>query len=270
MTRWHEDDLAGRILASEDGPHWTVVRLPAEAEADDPLGRREGAALCPERYDLDELAAIRTVLGRSYAALYQQRPTAKEGEMFRRSWFRLVRAAPAAARRVRYWDKAGTEGAGAYTCGVLMARTPERRYVVESVVRGQWNAGEREAVIRQTAVLDRQQVGPVDIVVEQEPGSGGKESAENTIRSLAGFAVCADRVTGDKVVRAEPFAAQAQAGNVDLLDAAWTAGYLDRLASFPMGKYKDDVDASSGAFNRLALGAPGGVLVQGKAKGWIV
>jgi predicted phage terminase large subunit-like protein len=93
----------------------------------------------------------------------------------------------------------------------------------------------------------------VQIFVEQEPGSGGKESAEATIRNLAGFTVKADRVTGDKVTRAEPFAAQAGGRNVKLVKADWNRGYLDRLMSFPHGAYKDDADASSGAFNNLSV-----------------
>lgn len=255
MTRWHEDDLAGRILASEDGPNWTVVRLPAEAEENDPLGRPVGAALCPERYDLKALADIRRVLGNSYHALYQQRPTDREGEFFKRGWFEIVGAAPTTARRVRYWDKAGTAGGGAYTCG---ARVAEARgiYYIEDVLRGRWDAGEREATIRQTAELDGR---AVTVWHEQEPGSGGKESAEATTRNLAGFAVHADRVTGDKVYRAEPLAAQAQAGNVKLVRGQWNAAFLAEIAAFPMGKYKDQVDAASGAFNRLALQPQAGV-----------
>ena len=87
--------------------------------------------------------------------------------------------------------------------------------------------------------------------VEQEPGSGGKESAEATIRNLIGFRCFADRVTGNKVIRAEPFAAQVQGGNVRLVAGNWHYAYLDELESFPNGKFKDQVDASSGAFARL-------------------
>jgi len=75
QSRVHQDDLAGRILKSPDGPHWTVVQLPAEAEEDDPLGRALGAALIPERYGRRALASIRAAIGADeYAALYQQRP----------------------------------------------------------------------------------------------------------------------------------------------------------------------------------------------------
>jgi predicted phage terminase large subunit-like protein len=91
--------------------------------------------------------------------------------------------------------------------------------------------------------------------VEQEPGSAGKESAENTIRNLAGYRVFADRVTGSKEVRAEPFAAQIQGGNVYLIAGPWHREYLDELEQFPRGRFRDQVDASTGAFNRLVGGS---------------
>ena len=249
MTRWHEDDLAGRILVSEDKNDWTVISLPAEAEENDPLHREPGAALCPDRFNLNDLKRIKTVLGNSYFALYQQRPTAPEGGMFKREWFEIVPQVPVNARRVRYWDKAGTTDAGAFTAGVKMAIDSDGIFYIEDLIRGQWAATEREAIIKQTAMVD----GPgVEIWVEQEPGSGGKESAESTIRNLAGFTIRADRVTGDKITRAEPFAAQAGGRNVKLKQGDWNRGYLDRLTVFPFGTYKDDIDASSGAFNKIS------------------
>ena len=93
------------------------------------------------------------------------------------------------------------------------------------------------------------------IGIEQEPGSGGKASAETSIRNLAGFSVHADRVSGDKVSRAGPFAAQAEAGNVKLLRGAWNQGYLEELCAFPLAALKDQVDATSGAFNKLHSGS---------------
>lgn len=260
LTRWHEDDLAGRLLelarSSPEADQWTVLRLPAIAEetgsTDDP--RAEGEPLWPSKYSLDALAKIRMQSTYEWHALYQQRPSAREGNMFKRSWFELVRAVPTEALRVRYWDKAGTTDAGAYTAGVLMTWANGVFYV-EDVVRGQWSAHQREQVIKQTAQLDAQRYGNrVYIWLEQEPGSGGKESAENTVRNLAGYPVFAEPVHGDKALRAEPFAAQAEAGNVRLREADWNTAYLNELTSFPNGKYKDQVDASSGAFNKLALG----------------
>lgn len=252
MTRWHEDDLAGRLLLSEDAASWHVVNLPALAEDDDLIGRKPGAALCPERYDENALARLKKVLGNSFYALYQQRPTAPEGDFFKRQWFEIVKAIPANCAFVRYWDKAGTAGDGDYTAGVLMARSQDDRFFVGDVVRGQWAATERENIIKQTAELDRQRYGHVVTWWEQEPGSGGKESAEATSRNLAGFSGYFERVTGDKMTRAEPLAAQAGAGNVKLLQGPWNAGYLSELTTFPNGLHDDQIDGSSGAFNKLA------------------
>jgi len=255
MTRWHTDDLAGRILASEDAGNWTVVNLPAEAEAGDALGRAPGAALCPERFDLARLAEIKTVLGSwAYAALYQQRPAPAEGGMFKREWFAIVDALPAGCTFVRWWDKAATAKGGDYSAGVLLARAADGRFYVADVQRGQWSSDERNRVMAQTAALDamRRQGSSLEIWMEQEPGSSGKESADLSISQLAGHAVWAETSSGSKEVRAQPLAAQCEAGNVRLLRGAWNAAYIDELTSFPFGANDDQVDASSGAFNKLA------------------
>jgi predicted phage terminase large subunit-like protein len=119
-------------------------------------------------------------------------------------------------------------------------------------VYGCWSALEREQEIRALAAMDRRNIkGPYEIGVEQEPGSGGKESAEATIRNLAGYSVFADRVTGSKQVRAEPFAAQVQGGNVSPVAVDWVRDFLDEAESFPSGRFKDQIDAAAGAFARL-------------------
>ena len=111
-------------------------------------------------------------------------------------------------RSGRYWDKAGTADRGAFTAGVLMHKCKDGTYVIEHIVRGRWSALDREARIKQYTEADRKKYPGVKIWVEQEPGSGGKESVEATIRNLAGYSVYADKVTGSKQVRAQPFAAQ--------------------------------------------------------------
>jgi predicted phage terminase large subunit-like protein len=179
---------------------------------------------------------------------WQVRP---EGVLFHRDWFAIVEQGPEKATRVRYWDKAATEGGGARTAGVLIAKTAQKQFFIENVVCGQWSALQRERIMRETAERD----GPkVKIYLEQEPGSGGKESAEASVRNLAGFTVHADRVTGSKVERARPLAAQCEAGNVRIVHGSWNHDYLEELCSFPLGSFCDRVDASSGAFNKLAGG----------------
>lgn len=251
MTRWHADDLAGRILASQGAQDWRVVSLPALAEENDPLGRAPGRALCPERFDESALASIRTVLGEyGFSALYQQRPLPASGGMFKRQWLTIVSAGPASAEaRVRYWDRAATAGGGDYTVGARMSKTADGIFHVEDVVRGQWSSGERDAVILQTAQTDPP--GTV-IWLEQEPGSGGVDSVAALTRKLAGYAVRADKVTGDKVTRADPLASQCEAGNVRLVAGPWNAAFIDELCAFPFGANDDQVDSASGAFGKVS------------------
>ena len=87
--------------------------------------------------------------------------------------------------------------------------------------------------------------------IEQEPGSGGKESAEATIRRLAGYDVYAERVTGSKEVRAEPFIAQAEGHNIKLVNGTWNETFLDEASVFPVGRHDDQIDAAVGAFSKL-------------------
>lgn len=269
QTRWHEDDLSGRLIATEgDEPEgWTVIHL--EAIKDDappeypatfhplPDGRKTGEALNPERYPAEKLNKIRNRIGvYFFGALYQQRPRPRDGDMFKRGNFEIVATVPRMDRLVRYWDKAGTKDAGAYTAGVLMGRAGAAFYVLDMVM-GQWEPATRERVISQTLTADKAAYGHVITYIEQEPGSGGKESAESTIRNNSGYTVLADRPTGDKETRAEPLAAQVGIGNVKLLTGAWNGRYLDILTSFPKGAVKDPVDASSGAFSHLAIASGG-------------
>ncbi len=274
MTRWHEDDLAGHLLAMEaDEPEgWHVVDMPALADGarsdlpatctieDDP--REPGEALCPERYNAERLEKIRARIGQYYFdSLYQQRPRPRSGGMFPID-VPLIDRAPETARRVRYWDTAGASaGKGDYTAGVLMAHADDR-WIVEDVAHGQWPAAERNTRIRQTAALDEAR-GSVRQVIEQPPGMA-KEATDAIVRLLAGYVVEADPVRGDKVSRAEPLAAQWQAGNVVVVKADWTRQYLDECAAFPFGRHDDQVDASSGAFRFLLGGPPAAPIAGGQ------
>jgi predicted phage terminase large subunit-like protein len=251
MTRWHTDDLAGRILESEQASEWEVVSLPAIAEENDLLHREQGSALCPERYDVMSLLNIKKTLGSaSFTSLYQQKPVPSEGYLFKRQWFQIIDCAPTNVQRVRAWDKAATEGAGDFTSGVLLSRDTQGIFYIEDVRNVQLSSGSRDALIRQIAALDGTSV---PIYGEQEPGSSGKDAALAFIRMLSGYSVYCDTVSGSKVVRAQPFAAQCEAGNVKLVKGEWNAIYLDQLCSFPYGKNDDMIDATSLAFNKLSL-----------------
>jgi predicted phage terminase large subunit-like protein len=93
--------------------------------------------------------------------------------------------------------------------------------------------------------------GRVQIVIEQEPGSSGVDSVRHEIRMLGGHSVVADKVTGSKDIRLEPFASQAEAGNVQLKRGDWNGTYIDEMCAVPNGKYRDQADASGGAYNKL-------------------
>ena len=252
MQRLHEQDLTGFLMDGGNGEHWEHVVIPAETDG--------GKSFWPEQFPPEMLERIKSTNPYVYAGQYMQRPAPLGGGMFPVERFEIVEHPPVPKdiqATIRSWDKAGTSGGGAYTAGVLMHKLKDGRYVVADVQRGQWSAIDRERKIRQTAEMDGQ---GVKVVIEQEPGSGGKESAESTIRSLSGFRVEADRVTGDKETRAEPYAAQVQGGSVCLVRGDWNRPFMNEHETFPNGQYKDQVDAAAGAFAHLS---PIGAGIQG-------
>lgn len=252
MTLWHEDDIGARAVASEPG-RWTVLKLPALATDDDALGREPGRALWSARYDEKALERIRDVMRktdgeRGFEALYQQNPTPREGSFFKVGKLEIVEALPAKLRLARAWDKASSEGTGNYSAGVKMGADEEGIFYIADVVRGQWSTDVRNAAIRQTAQLDGKEVkirGP------QDPGAAGKSDAEAFVKLLAGFPVRTAPVSGDKTLRADPFSAQVNAGNVKLLKGDWNKDFIEELRQFPAGKNDDQVDAAADAFEEL-------------------
>ena len=258
LTRWHHDDLAGRILKSDEAKDWHIICLPAFAEQNDPLGRQEGEALCPERFDRNALLAIQKTLGSySFNALYQQRPTPISGNLCRREWFQIVEVAPKSSRKVRAWDFAATEESSSdWTVGTLFS---ERGgiYTVEHIVRERVGAAAVHDLVHQTAIADGK---AVDIYFEEEPGSSGKIASNSLIRKLAGWNVRCERPSSDKVTRALPFLAQAQAGNCRIVRGPWNQNWLDELTVFPSGEHDDQVDSVSNAFASMTSSAPAMVI----------
>jgi predicted phage terminase large subunit-like protein len=273
MQRLHEHDLAGHVLAQGD---WVHLCLPMRYEPGrmsvTPLGwtdprHEEGELLCPEQFSAAAVAQLEKALGAYGAAgQLQQRPVPREGGMFKASSFnQRVKAAPYHAQRVRYWDRAATADGGCYTAGTLLARSDAGNWYVEHVVHGQWEPDTRDEQIVAAAVRDRHRYGPHHepvIWIEQEPGSSGVDAYRHTARKLAGFRVGADRPTGAKEVRAEPWASQCAAKNVYLVeDGTWDIdGWISEHCLFPLGKLKDRVDSASGAFGKLVNGRLAGTL----------
>lgn len=271
MTRWHLDDPGGRFL--QMFPEAVVLRYPAEAlpieerrviqkqplvenSARDP--REPGDLLFPEFKDRRFINERKKLYTRaSWESLYQQNPIISGGGDFPMTKVQVITNRPAPGdciRTVRYWDKAGTEDGGAFTAGLRMHLLQDGRVVISDIRRGQWGALEREKMILACAEVDEAQYPFTEIHIEQEPGSGGKESAERTINMLRGKAAYADKVGQSKEARAQPLAAYWQAGQVLIVDSTrYLTDFLDELETFPSGTYKDQVDAAAGAFIKLTV-----------------
>lgn len=156
---------------------------------------------------------------------------------------------------VRCWDLAATEktekGDPAFTAGVLIGKRKNGRYIIADVVNKQMAASDVRKTIKLTAQMDRAAYKRVRIRLPKDPGQAGKEQAESYIKFLAGFDVTTVAETGSKEARAEPMAAQWQAGNFDILYGPWNEEYLLQLENFPDSTFKDMVDASANGFAEI-------------------
>jgi predicted phage terminase large subunit-like protein len=263
MTRWHEDDLVGRILASEDGPNWTVVNLPALAGPNDVLGRAVGDALCPERYDEKALAGIRRVMGeRSFASLYQQEPSPAKGLIFDTSQFRFYttpehpiiedgRAVPylppVFASHLQSWDMTFKDTTGAdNVAGHFWSRLGADVYLRDR------KHGVMEFIKAITAVLDLTRAHPEAVLKLVEDKANGPAVISTLRRKIPGL-VAVDP-EGSKISRAWAVTPMIEGGNVWLPHPAiapWVKGFLLECSRFPFGKHDDDVDAMTQALMRF-------------------
>lgn len=262
MQRCHERDLAGHVLEQGGYEH---LCLPAEYDGrrmvtaigwSDPR-RQPGELLWPARYGRAEIDALKRALG-SYgtAGQLEQRPAPRGGGLFQRTWFGIVQALPATGMEwCRFWDVAGSEGHGDWSVGTKVGRTSDGVFYIADVQRGQWSAGEVEERIFQMATLDGVHVR---IREEQEPGSSGKAVIAARTKLLAGYDYRGVRATGQKQVRWQPFAAQAEAGNVKVLAAPWLEDWLRELEVVPFAQHDDQTDSAAGAFNDLTIGGVDG------------
>ncbi|MDE8344822.1 MAG: phage terminase large subunit [Acidocella sp.] len=251
MTRWHQDDLAGRLMRG--GEPWTCLRLPALAEANDSLGRRQGEALWPEWQDLAAIERLRTQIGeRTFASMYQQAPIPPGDGMLHVSSLNIVKVAPDLLRELRGWDLAASAPVAGrnpdYTVGVKIGLTASGEIIICDVIRFRAAPGEVEARIQAAARADG--VRTV-IALPRDPGQVGLAQIAMLSRGLAEYQIMSSPEQGAKTVRALPVATQIDAGMVKLVEAAWNQEFLDELALFPHGSKDDQVDALSRAVNTL-------------------
>ncbi|MEJ0047572.1 MAG: phage terminase large subunit [Rhodospirillales bacterium] len=249
MTRWHPDDLAGRLM--EQGG-WSVLQLPALAEGGDPLGRDPGAALWPEWENREALLAKRSILGeRAFATLFQQAPLHGTGGVFNITRLHMIDQAPVGTA-VRAWDLAGGGDVARnpdWTVGLRLLRDVDGRFVVEDVRRLRADTKTVSGLIRHVAEVDG---AAVAIGLPQDPGQAGLFQVAALTSLLAGFRVECSPEINSKVERAKHVASQVAAGNVSVLRAPWTRAFLDELELFPCGEKDDQVDAFARAFTMLA------------------
>jgi predicted phage terminase large subunit-like protein len=266
QTRWHEDDLAGRILPdayagetgwvkARDGEMWYVVCCAAlcEKAEGDPLNRKLGEALWEEYIGATSLRQEEITQGRrNWDALFQQRPKALQGALFKADRIEIVDRLPPGIRWCRGWDLAATaesEGGNPdWTAGVKMGVDQNGRFYVGGVERKRLSPNGVENLIVDTAKMD---TAMVKISLPQDPGQAGKAQVTWYAQKLAGFRMFSSPESGDKEIRATPFASQVEAHNVTMLKGDWNQAYLDELRGFPTGSKDDQVDASSRAFMAL-------------------
>lgn len=264
MQRLHENDPTGNLLERKKDKIRHIC-LPGEIKnykhkvsPQHMIDNYINDLFDVNRLDQKVLNDLEADLGQyGYAGQIGQDPTPPAGGMFKVDHFAMIERMPAEVNivdTVRYWDKAGTkeqldrDNKAAYTVGCKIVKLKNDQYIVVDVKRGRWSSDERERIIKETARADG-----IDctVWVEQEPGSGGKESAENTIRNLAGFKINKELPKGDKIYRADPYSVQVNYGNIMLLKGEWNHQFIEEHRHFPFSTYKDQVDAAGGAFAKL-------------------
>ena len=258
-TRWHEDDLSGRILQKmKDDPEsdrWKVISFPAIAEDGEYQHpedkRKEGAALWPEMYDESALKKIKaTSGGYDWSALYQQRPSPPGGAVIKRDWLQVIDQPPGYLMWVRFWDLAVTKKTTAdYTASGQMAMDVMGNVYVRNFVREQQ---EWPTVRRMLVVIANQENCPVG--VEEVGTQKGFVQDFLTVKELRSIDIRGYGVDSDKKTRALPWVARAEAGKFYIIRGKGVDEYISELVSFTGmdDKNDDQVDWTSGAYSMLA------------------
>lgn len=284
MQRLHQNDPSGFMLGKQTAGAATIrhINLPATRTVKVkprilrrmytvPPGSPAGTPplMDPVRLSPKILAEAKTALGTyGYSGQFDQDPVPRGGGMFKPNLIEIMPPPPFNDHRwidvVRGWDKAGTSGGGAYTVGFQMGRfrphgAPKDgsgdEWWILDIIRQQLDSGAREQLLLQTAKADGKRVR---IGLEQEPGSGGKESAQLTVRRLSGlgfrtFVVLASS-GGSKEDRADAWSSLVNQNSFKMRPGEWNQTFLDELRYFPLSTYKDQVDAGSVAFATITSG----------------
>jgi predicted phage terminase large subunit-like protein len=257
MQRVHHEDVAAAAI--EQGYEHLLIPMhydPSRARTTS-IGWRDprtqpNELMWPARFSAQAVAELVQTLGPyASAAQLEQRPTPREGGLFKVDKIQTIDAVPdEEINWCRAWDLAATDGAGAYTAGVLVGwRVEARRVIIADVKRGRLGPDGVRKMVADAAEFDGDDV---PISLPQDPGQAGKAQARDFTVRLAGYRVRIEPQSGSKETRAEPLAAQIEAGNVDVVIGAWNRDFIEELRHFPRGVYKDQADAASSGFNAVA------------------
>jgi predicted phage terminase large subunit-like protein len=248
QTRWHEDDLAGRVLAemARDGDQWEILSLPAEAEANDPLGREPGQFLWDDEYGYGNFLRHekKNQTARNWSALYQQRPAPESGDYFKTEWLRPYTTAPDKATLSIYGasDYAVTSNGGDYTVHVVVGLDPEGRMYLLDLWRGQASS---DVWIEQWCRLVKEWQ-PMDWAEEKGQIAAGLGPFIEQEASRRQAYVNREQfpTRGDKAVRAQSIRGRMSIDGLYVpTSESWYADFRAELLSFPAGRHDDQVDA---------------------------
>jgi predicted phage terminase large subunit-like protein len=275
LTRWHEDDIAGRLKAAEDGHLWRVINIPAQADHKpekgqvDPLGREPGEFMASARRDKQGLPrttaqweAIKVRVGsRTWNALYQGRPSPAEGGIVKRDWWRYYQTPlwidlPDGTCRVtgfdevmQSWDMTFKDtDSSDYVVGQVWGRIGATIYLLDQV-RGRWDFPE---TLRRVKALTAKWPDAVLKLVEDK--ANGTAVIASLTQSIGGMVP--EVPTESKTARVNAVAPLVEARNVHLPDpelAPWVDAFVEEWASFPNATHDDQVDAGSQAIKRLGI-----------------
>lgn len=246
-TRWHQDDLIGRLLAEHAEP-WHVINYPAIAEHDEPH-RKAGEALHPERFDLEALNRIKVNIGsHDWAALYQQHPLPEGGALFKDEWLKTYDAKtlpPKFDSLLGSWDMTFKDSAGGdFVVGTVWG-TKGAEYYLLDLVRGQWD------FVKTLEMFEQLQLKWPKVsrwLIEDK--ANGSAVISTIKKSISG--VLPITPTESKLARASAVTPLFEAGNVYIpANASWVADYRAELLSFPSGAHDDCVDSTSQALNYM-------------------
>ncbi len=252
MTRWHEDDLAGRLLASNTG--WREITFPAIAESSDDF-REIGAPLWPDKYPMEKLAEIKAQVGmRDWAALYQQRPAPADGDIFRAEWIRYYDDHPRDILQkevsgvYQSWDTAvSAKKTSARSSCTTWAVIGNKFYLLDTFAEPVSFPELRAKAIE----LEKMWKPDVIFVEEQQTGRPLIDDLQRTL----GAKLVAVRIKGDKEVRARAASVAFETGRVfvprNTQNTPWADAYVAELLAFPSGKFADRVDSTSQAIIKL-------------------